>query len=69
MLPLAQHSCVTVVCHCVPKAVLSVSAKTVTVLDIDINGMNIGSLHVVLDSPCAPVLWNVQRAQQRKGIV
>lgn len=56
MLPSAQRSSVTAVCHYVPKSVLYVSAKMVTVLDTDVNGMNIGSLHVALDSPCVSVL-------------
>lgn len=69
MLPPAQRSCVAVLCHCVPEAVLNVSAKRVTVLDTDTNGTPIGSLHVALDSPCVPVLWKFRRAEQGKGIV
>lgn len=56
MLPSAQCNSVTAVCHYIPKSVLCVSTEMVAVLDTDINGMNIGSLHVVLDSPCVSVL-------------
>lgn len=56
MLPSAQCNSVTVVCHYVPKTAFYVSAKTVTELDTNINGMNIGSLHIAPDSPCVSVL-------------
>lgn len=67
MLPSAQSSSVTTLCHRVPKYLLDVSAKTLAALDTTITGVSIGNLHAALDSPCVPVLSNTRRAEQRKG--